>query len=94
MKVTNPTAPQVAPPTEEDKLRQVSRQYEAMFVNQLVTAMRKTITRGGLIPESQGEKVYQSMLDNEYSQKIADSDQLGLSKLIYNQLLQTARGGK
>ncbi len=86
-----PTPPSVSP-KEDAAIKQVSRQYEAMFINQLVTAMRNTVTKGGLIPESQGEKVYQSMLDSEYSQKMADSGQLGLSKMIYDQLLRSKVG--
>ena len=58
-------------------------------MNQMVSEMRKTVVRGGLIPESQAEKVYQSMLDSDYAQKIADSEQVGLSKMIYQQLLRT-----
>ncbi len=75
-----------------EKLMKISKQFESLFVNQLVGEMRKTVTHGGLVPESQGEKIYQSMLDYEYSQKIADTGQLGLSRLIYDSLLRKTRG--
>lgn len=71
----------------------VAKQYEALFVNQLVTAMRKTITKGGMIPESNAERVYQSMLDSEYSQKMADTQQLGLANMIYDHIMR-GQGGK
>jgi flagellar protein FlgJ len=74
---------------QDKKLHDISKQFEALFVNQMVSEMRKTVVRGGLIPESQAEKVYQSMLDSDYAQKIADSEQVGLSKMIYQQLLRT-----
>lgn len=74
---------------ENAQLRHVSRQYEALFLNQLIGAMRKTVAKGGLIPEGQGEKVYQSMLDTEYAQRMADSEQMGLSKVIYEHLLRS-----
>jgi peptidoglycan hydrolase FlgJ len=85
-----PTAPQSAPP-ENPALRKAAKSFEAMFVNQLVSAMRKTVGEGGLIPQSQGEKVYQSMLDSEYAQSIAESEQIGLSKVIYEQLVRNAQ---
>jgi len=71
----------------------VAKSYEALFVNQLVTAMRKTVTKGGMVPESNAERVFQSMLDSEYSQKMADTQQLGLANMIYDHLVKQ-HGGK
>ena len=76
---------------EDEGLRNVSRQFESLFVNQLISAMRKTVVRDGLIPESQGEKVYQAMLDQQYAQRMSDTDQIGLSKIIYEQLVSNKR---
>ncbi len=74
---------------QKESLKQVSKQYEALFVNQLVSAMRKTVDRtGSLVPESHAEKTYQNLLDYEHSQRIADSELLGLSKLVYEHLLR------
>ena len=71
----------------KDPVKEVSQAYEAIFIHQLVSAMRQTVNRdGSLIPESHAEKVFQSMLDSEYSQKMAQSEQIGLSRLIYDQL--------
>jgi peptidoglycan hydrolase FlgJ len=74
---------------EDEALMNVSKQYEGLFVNQLVNAMRKTVDQGGgLIPQSQGERVFQAMLDSEYAQKISDAGTLGLGRMIYEQLLR------
>lgn len=77
---------------EHPEIREVSRQFESVFVNQLVDAMRRTVVKGGLIPESQAERVYQSMLDSEYSQRISETDQIGLSKMVYDHLLRRTEG--
>ena len=91
MKITQ-SPPPMAPPLKQEEIdpnvMHVARQYEALFVNHLVGAMRKTVVPNGLIPQSQGEKVYQGMLDYEYSQKIADTGELGLARMIYDHLLQ------
>lgn len=94
-KTTAPPALNERPVSEEEKtgMKRVSKQFEAMFVNQMVNEMRKSVAKGGLVPESHAERVYQSMLDYEYSQKISDSEQIGLSKVIYDHLLQKYRGG-
>lgn len=73
---------------ENPQLRQVAKGFEAIFVNQMVGAMRKTVTKNDFIPESHAEKVYQGMLDSEYSQRMAESGHLGLSNLIYEHLLR------
>jgi flagellar protein FlgJ len=79
--------------TDEDpKLRKVAQQFEALFTNQLLGAMRKTVIKQGYVPESPAERVYQGLLDAEYAQAIAESEQIGLSRLIYDHLLRTAQG--
>lgn len=75
-------------PKEDADLKAVSRQFESLLVNQMVSAMRKTVIRQGLIPESNAEKIYQSMLDQQYSERIAEGEGMGLSKLVYERLLR------
>ncbi len=79
-------------PEEKEKLRTVAKQFEAVFVNQMVGAMRKTVQPNGLIPQSQGERIYQGMLDTEHADKLAESNQFGLSELIYEHLLRSSGG--
>ena len=89
-----PGVPFAAGVSNEEKaaIKQVSKSFESLFVNQLVTEMRKTVVKQGLVPESHAEKVYQSLLDSEYSQKISETEQLGLSKLVYDHLLRNRLG--
>ena len=88
----NPTAPSEPSKREEHpEVRKVAKQFESLFVNQMVSAMRKTVVKGGIIPESNAERIYQSMLDNQYSEKMADTEQLGLSQIIYDHLLRQSR---
>lgn len=54
--------------------------------------MRKTVTPGGLIPESNAERVFKGMLDSENAERMADSEQLGLSNIVYEHLLRTSQG--
>jgi len=84
--------PQAEAQVENKALRDVSKSFESMFTNQLVTAMRKTVVKDGFFKESQAEKIYQGMLDSEYSQRMAETEQIGLSKVIYEQLLRTQSG--
>lgn len=84
-----PESPRVSP-EEEAQLRGVSKQFEAVFIDQMVSAMRKTVQSGGLIPEGSAEKTYRAMLDSEYSGTLAESGQIGLSQMIYEHLLRAS----
>lgn len=76
---------------EHPEVRKVAKQFEALFVNQMISAMRKTVVKGGLVPESNAERVYQSMLDSQHAERMADTEQLGLSQMIYDHLLRQSR---
>lgn len=91
MKIDNPLLPITKPQEENPELRKVAKQFEAVFLNQMIGAMRKTVTPGGLIPESNAERVFKGMLDSENAQRMADSEQIGLSQIIYDHLLRTSR---
>lgn len=79
-------------PHRDEKLMEMARKFEALFVHQMVSVMQKSVNRGGLVPESHAEKVYRGMLDMEHSQQIAESEQIGLSRLIYDHLLRLQMG--
>ena len=79
-------------PEDQRKLKEVAQQFEAVFLNEVVGAMRKTVQPNGWMPQSQGEKIYQSMLDTEHANAMAQSNQFGLSDLIYEHLLRSSGG--
>lgn len=83
--------PEPSKQKEHPEVRKVAKQFEGLFINQMVSAMRKTVVKGGLVPESNAERVYQSMLDNQYAERMADTEQLGLSQMIYDHLLRQSR---
>jgi Rod binding domain-containing protein len=70
------------------QVMKVAQGFESIFVNQMLEAMRKTVTKGGLIPESNAERTYQAMLDQEYAMAIAQTGELGLAEMVYDHLLR------
>jgi flagellar protein FlgJ len=72
---------------QREALREASRQFEAVFLNQMLKAMRETVGDGGLIKKSQGEEVFQGMLDEEWSKSLAGRHgSRGLNEVLYRQL--------
>ena len=71
---------------EDKQLKEAASQFEALFVFQMMQSMRATVVKGGLMEESMGEKIFQGMLDQEYSIRMSETGSLGLSNLVYEQL--------
>ena len=60
--------------------------FESLLVSQLFTSMRESIPEDGLLPSSQGEHIFQQMLDGEYAKQISRTGTLGLATMLYRQL--------
>lgn len=71
---------------EDKQLQEAARQFEALFIYQMFERLRETVSEGGLVPKSMGEKIFQGMLDQEVSVKAAETGSLGLAELIYKQM--------
>ena len=72
--------------TDDTRLREASNEFEAIFIQQMLKTMRKTSLESNFIKKSEGEKIFRSMLDEQYAILSAKSGRLGLGKMIYQQL--------
>jgi flagellar protein FlgJ len=72
----------------KNKLREVSDLYEKQFLREMLKAMKETVHESGFIKTNQAEKIFQEQLDNEYVEKWGDKGGIGLSDMIYKQLLE------
>lgn len=75
------------PEAKRAALRKAAREFEAVFLYQMISAMRKTVGDGGLTQKSNARRIFESMLDEEWSKKLAGKEGPGcLSDLLYRQL--------
>lgn len=74
------------PSEDEKRLMETCRDFEAIFLGELLKSMRKTIPQGGLLAKSFGQDVFQSMLDTEYAKIMAQSRSTGLAEILFQQL--------
>lgn len=75
------------PEATRQALRSVAKEFESVFLLQLVTAMRKTVGDGGLVEKGNAERVFEGMLDEEWSRRLAGRHgPSGLSEILYRQL--------
>ena len=71
---------------DEAKLREAANEFEAIFIQQMLKTMRKTSLESEFIKKSEGEKIFRSMLDEQYAIISAKSGSLGLGEMIFQQL--------
>ena len=72
--------------SNEAKLRETSSEFEAIFIQQMLKTMRETSFESDLLPKSEGEKIFRSLLDEQYANLSAKSGNLGLGEMIFQQL--------
>ena len=65
-------------------LRGAAQQFEALFLQMMLKSMRDTVPSGGLLDSQQGE-FYQSMLDQQWAQTMAERG-IGLADHLVAQL--------
>lgn len=68
-------------------LQDASEKLESLFIHQLFQEMRKGVPESAVFGDRSAEKLFQSMLDEEMSQELAKGSGLGLSRMIYEQML-------
>ena len=69
----------------EKGIEKVSRDFESVFLHKLLTAMRKTVPKSGLL-DSFASDMYQSMMDEEMAKEMSTKKGMGMGEMIYNEL--------
>lgn len=70
------------------RVMNVAKEFESIFANFMIKSMRNTVSGDGIIPKSTGERIYTEMLDSEYSKMLSNNSNLGLAKLIAEQIME------
>ena len=70
-----------------EELMSLSRQFESIFIHQLLKSMRSTIQKSGLF-ESHATRMYESMHDQELASLMSEKRSIGLADIIYKDLLR------
>jgi flagellar protein FlgJ len=71
---------------DEQSRVQAARDLASLFIYQLLKEMRKTIPKSGLFDGGRAQEIYEQMIDERLADMIAGTPQLGLAKLIENEL--------
>ena len=70
-----------------EELMSLSRQFESIFIHQLLKSMRSTVQKSGLF-ESHATRMYESMHDQELANLMSEKRSIGLAGIIYKDLVR------
>ncbi len=74
-------------PTHSDaEIRQVSKNFESIFLQMVFKEMRKSVQKSNLLGNSQGMEIFESMYDEDLTQQLASAGGVGLGQMIYQKL--------
>ncbi|TCT14007.1 flagellar protein FlgJ [Natranaerovirga pectinivora] len=74
---------------DNNELKEMCREFESYFIEQMFKEMRKTVPKSGLIQESHGEQIFTDMLYQEYAKEASKGQGMGLAQMLYKQLSST-----
>jgi flagellar protein FlgJ len=77
---------------DEEAIKDVCKQFEALFIDMLMKQMRKTIEDGGLTEKSQARETFEGMLDEEMASSIAENGGIGIADLMAKALMRETYG--
>ncbi len=72
-------------------LKKACCDFESIFITQMLKAMRATVPKSGLLPDSNAMDLYTSMLDSQYASKISENGGIGLAEIIEHQMRNTGK---
>lgn len=77
---------------DETQLKEVTEEFEAIFIKILLDSMDKTVDReSDMFYGGNSEDIFRSMLNTERSKQMAKASNFGISESLYNQLSRTLK---
>ena len=66
------------------ELKEISNQFESIFINQILKQARKNKIENGLF-DSEAISTFNSMIDEQYSEILSKKTNFGISDALFNQ---------
>lgn len=71
---------------KDPALWEVSLKFEAMLMQQMMSAMRKTVPQDGVISSGFANEMYTSMFDQAVAETSSKTGSMGIAESIYRQM--------
>lgn len=80
--------------SEEKKIAEVSRQFEAIFLRHMLNEANKPMFHSSLIPTGATTEIYQDMVTSQLADKISREQSFGFASLVQQDLSHRLHGKK
>ncbi len=70
------------------RIREAAEQFEAVFLAQMLSPMFETLGTGGMFGGGSGERIYRSLLVEEYGKAVARSGGVGIADQVEQEMLK------
>ncbi len=74
---------------ENKELKEACRDFETLFVKQMLDSMRKTVQKAEPEGNNAGRDYFEDMLYDNYAKSISETANLGIAKMMYQQLYKS-----
>lgn len=81
-----PTPAQTAHSLKQAK--QAAEEFEALFISEMLNPVFENLDTGGLFGGGQGEKIYRSLMVQEYGKAIAKAGGIGIADTVQREILK------
>jgi Rod binding domain-containing protein len=75
---------------EPERIQELSRQFEALLLRQILKEARKTVVESGLFETSTATDIYHDMVNNQLAESISRSGTFGLARQLQQELSRQA----
>ncbi len=75
-------------PAMKGRAHHAAEQFEAVFLGQMFDQMEAGVPIDPTFGGGPGERIYRSMLDQQYAQAVAARGGIGIAKRIYQEILK------
>jgi flagellar protein FlgJ len=83
---TGKPAPASGKEKDLQSLRKSCREFEAIYIQEMYKAMRKTVPEGGLFEKDMASDLYKEMMDMEIAKSTAAGKGVGIGEAMYQQM--------
>jgi flagellar protein FlgJ len=78
---------------DEARAREVAEEFEATFIGVLVDIMFESVPTDGPFSGGHGERVFRSLLNQEYAGAIARQGGVGIADAVYREIIKMQAAG-
>ena len=68
--------------------KRAAQEFEALFISEMLAPVFESIDTGGLFGGGQGEKIYRSLMVQEYGKAIAQAGGIGIADSVQREILK------